>query len=94
MPLDKNDFSEPFVEKMRRRMLTSLHKYGRVADNVAKFDFVKCAEDRIRLYKETGNTEWLVDAGNFLMMEGEFPKHPNAHFRATSSAEAPKRVKA
>lgn len=89
MPLDEKQFCEDFVQKMRNRMLTSYHKYGDAKDTRKFTDFMKNAYSRMKLYEETGNTEWLVDAGNFIMMEYAFPIHPNAHFRATSSSEAP-----
>jgi hypothetical protein len=39
-----------------------------------------------------GNTEWLVDASNCIMIEFMKPRHPNAHFEATSSKESPGRA--
>lgn len=90
MPLDEKQFNEDFVQKMRNRMMTSYHKYGDAKDTRLTTDFLKNALSRIELYKKDGNTEWLVDAGNFIMMEFAFPLHPMAHFRATTSAEAPK----
>lgn len=88
--LNDKEFSEDFVQKMRNRMLTSSHKYGKVKDSRATTDFVACLKKRLELYEKDGNTEWLVDVGNFAMMEFAFPLHPDAHFRATTSAEAPK----
>jgi len=90
MALDEKDFSEDFVQKMRNRMATSLHKYGRVADNRVNIDFLENVQARLAKYGDTGNTEWLVDAANFCMMEFEMPWHKEAHFRATDSHEAPK----
>lgn len=39
-------------------------------------------------YRETGNTEYLCDAANYLMFEFMFPSHEKAHFRATDSKES------
>lgn len=50
---------------------------------------IDSAEERLRLYRETGNTEWLVDLANFAMIEFMHPSHPQAHFRATGSDESP-----
>ena len=50
---------------------------------------IDSAEERLRLYRETGNTEWLVDLANFAMIEYMHPSHPQAHFRATGSDESP-----
>jgi len=87
----KTEFSADFVAKMKARMITSFFKYGPVAKNAGEalervWDSM---EKRLNLYKETGNTEWLVDAANFIMMEYMFPQHPKAHFRATDSNESP-----
>jgi len=90
MALNEKDFSEDFATKMRNRMATSFHKYGPVKSNRATIDFVANIKARLAKYEADGNTEWLVDAANFCMMEYELPAHADAHFRATSSAEAPK----
>lgn len=39
-----------------------------------------------------GNLEWIVDEGNFKMIEFIRPSHPKAHFKATSAQESPGRV--
>lgn len=36
-----------------------------------------------------GNTEWLIDAANFAMIEFMQPQVPGAHFRATDSNASP-----
>jgi hypothetical protein len=82
--------SQEFHQLMVNRMIVSHHKYGKVADNYpTKQDAIKSLEQRLRLYKKTGNTEWLVDVANFCMIEFMRPKHPKAHFRATESKESP-----
>jgi hypothetical protein len=88
--LNDKDFSEDFAQKMRNRMATSQHKYGSVASNRTTIDFVANIKARLAKYEADGNTEWLVDAANFAMMEYEIPLHPSAHFRPTTSAEAPR----
>lgn len=42
----------------------------------------------VEKYQETGNTEYLVDAANYLMFEFMYPQHEKAHFRATDSGES------
>lgn len=85
----KTEFSNDFVDKMKNRMVQSYYKYGAVKDNAPKHDAIAALEKRLALYKETGNTEWLVDVSNFAMIEYMAPNHPAAHFRATSSDESP-----
>lgn len=85
------EFSEPFVDGMRRRMAVSYHKYGPREDSVGKVKAVEAALQRVEKYRETGNTEWLMDAANFVMMEFMAPQHPDAHYRPTDSSESPGR---
>ena len=87
-----SEFSEDFVQGMADRMAVSFHKYGRVADAFPhKLDALDSIRRRIQKYEETGNTEWLVDAANFAMIEFMHPSVSGAHFRATDSKEAPPR---
>ena len=89
------EFSEDFIQKMKNRMITSFYKYGPLASNAnrkdpdTRIDEIASLKKRLQLYEETGNTEWLVDVGNFAMIEFMYPQHPNAHFRATDSGESP-----
>jgi uncharacterized protein YjgD (DUF1641 family) len=85
----KTEFNEDFIEKMKNRMVASFYKYGPVAKNAENTDEIKSLKDRLKLYEETGNTEWLVDVANFAMIEFTYPQHPKAHFRATDSDESP-----
>lgn len=86
----RQDFNELFVQKlvekfiqyMANRMGFSHFKYGLV-DNAYpyKVDSLGTAEDRISLYRQTGNTEFLVDAANQLMTEFMRPSISGAEFR-------------
>jgi hypothetical protein len=74
MPVnDLKNFSFDFVEKMKNRVRVSHHKYGDLEktkqDPTIHRDELRNAEKRIKDYKETGNTEYLIDAANFLMFE-------------------------
>lgn len=88
----ESEFSLPFVQGMADRMAVSFHKYGYVADAYPeKVDAIASLKKRLKLYEETGNTEWLMDIGNFAMIEYMYPRHKKAHFRATDSNESPGR---
>ena len=92
-PVPGTEFNEDFVEKMRSRMSVSYYKYGPIA--VAYPDKINAIESlmqRLRKYKATGNTEFLVDAANFAMIEFIHPTFPNAYFEATDSDQSPGRV--
>jgi len=71
----------------------SYHKYGPVAVAYpSRADALRSLEQRLAKYRETGNTEWLMDVANFAMIEYMHPSHPNAHFRATDTDESPGRI--
>ncbi len=87
-----SEFSIEFVSMMKNRMGMSYHKYGPVAKAYPhKVSAMSCAQERLAKYAEDGNTEWLLDAANFLMIEFMHPAHEKAHFRATDSDESPGR---
>ena len=87
-----DEFSEQFVQGMRDRMAVSYAKYGPIKDAYPhKVDALESMKKRLDRYYETGNTEWLMDCANFMMIEFMLPRHPKAHFRATSSQESPGR---
>lgn len=87
----KTEFSEQFVDLMKNRMVFSYSKYGPLQVNYSK-KLVKCIESlekRLELYKETGNSEYLVDVANQAMIEFMCPQHPKAHFEALGSDKSP-----
>ncbi len=89
---EASEFSEEFVKGMRNRMTVSFHKYGPIKEAYPhKISAIKSLRERLEKYEETGNTEWLVDAANFAMIEFMLPSHPEAHFRGTDSHESPGR---
>lgn len=88
----KTEFSEEFVRYMKNRMVMSYFKYGSVKDAAGKVKFLEDVKRRIDKYLATGNTEWLVDAANNIMMEFMFPSVEGAHFKATDSKESPGRT--
>jgi hypothetical protein len=85
--------SPEFLLGMAARMAMSFENYGDVSEAYpAKFDALACAELRLVKYQQTGNTEYLMDAANFIMIEFMLPRHPNAHFKAEDSSTSPGRV--
>lgn len=88
-----SEISEQFIKGMCDRMGVSFHVYGRVSDAYPhKISAIESLRKRLDRYLDTGNTEWLIDAGNFAMIEFMYPSHPKAHFRATDSDESPGRA--
>lgn len=85
----ETDWSDEFVMRMQNRMVVSYAKYGPIRDAFPKkINAIESLQKRLDKYLETGNTEWLVDAANFALIEYLCPSHPNAHFRATDSDES------
>lgn len=86
------EFSESFVQGMRDRMVVSFYKYGPIVDGYPhKVDAVGSLTERLRKYAETGNTEYLIDAANFAMIEFMLPRHPKAFFAGTDDDGSPGR---
>lgn len=86
----KRDFSEDFVQKMRNRIVMSHYKYGWMSETYPEIgDAIASLEERLELYKKTGNLEHLIDVGNFAMIEYMRPRHKNAHFEAEDSEKSP-----
>ena len=86
----KMDYSEEFDTLRKNRMVVSHHKYGRCKDTYPELaQAYKCIEQRLQLYLETGNTEYLVDVANFAMIEFMHPAVPGAYFKAEDSDKSP-----
>ena len=85
-----DEYSEEFDQLRKNRVKISFYKYGSVKVNYANglIAAIPTAERCIEKYRETGNTEYLCDAANYLMFEFMYPKIEGAHFRATGSAES------
>ena len=88
-----SEFSQEFVQGMANRMAVSYFKYGRVAEGYPhKVNALDSLEQRLKKYHQTANTEYLVDAANFCMIEFMHPSVPSAHFTPTDSNGSPGRA--
>lgn len=86
------EVSEVFIRAMKDRMVMSFYKYGLLTEAYPrKVDAVGSMMERVRKYAETGNTEFLVDAANFAMIEFMHPRHPGAFFQPTDDDASPGR---
>ena len=91
----ESEIDPKFLQGMANRMAVSFHKYGPVADGYPdNVDALGSLTQRIAMYLETGNTEYLMDAANFAMIEFMHPSLRGAHFTATDSDGSPGRVRA
>lgn len=79
-----------FVGHMHNRLAVSEHKYGSMKEQYPlNRDALISLEQRLQMYRETHNLEWLVDAANFVFIELFCSRYPDAHFRPTDSDESP-----
>ena len=86
----KEEYSEEFDKLRKNRVEVSYHKYGSAKDNFGQH-LVNAIESHdlcIKKYQETGNTEYLLDATNYLMFEYMYPNRRDAYFKATSNSES------
>lgn len=99
----ETEFRDDFIQGMKDRMVMSFYKYGPVAAAYPdKVDAIGSLMQRLRLYArgdpakgiEPGNTEYLMDAANFCMIEFAHPRHAQAHFKGTDDDESPGRIAA
>lgn len=101
---EDEDFNRYFeaLQLMANRMAVSHFKYGNMAKNAgAGCDDMTGGRERLWMYDgegepsvrgkkgNTGNTENLIDAANFFIIEYLFPRHSKAHFKAQTSAQSP-----
>lgn len=86
----EKEYSSKFDEARKNRVKTSFYKYGSAKENYGKrlSNPIKNLQLCIDKYKETHNTEYLVDAANYCMFEYMYPQFDDAYFRATSSEES------
>lgn len=86
----KAEYSEQFDQLRKNRVAMSTYKYGSAKINFGQklVDAMGCIERCIKKYQDTGNTEYLLDLGNYAMFEFMYPQHENAHFKATESKDS------
>jgi len=82
------EYSNRFIERMKQAMIVSYHKYGPFRKAYPhKINAIACLEARLRLYKQTGNADYLIDIANFAMIEFMLPAHTNHHDSPTDGGE-------
>lgn len=92
-PAPYSEYSLEFIQGMINRMIVSYYKYGLVGDAYPKqFSAVHSLQQRLNAYLDTGNTEYLMDAANFDMIEFMHPHLENAHYTPTDSDGSPGRT--
>src|SRR5258708_14634697 len=87
VPVDQINIE--FLQGMLDRMAVGFHNYGHMRRQHNRTDNLKCKNLRIDKYKETKNTEYLIDDANYAMMEFTVPGIEGAFFKTTSKDESP-----
>ena len=86
----KTCFSEEFLEKMKNALHMSYYKYGEAKMTYPELaQAYKCIGERLQLYEQTHNKEYLVDVANFAMLEFMFPAFDDAQYKPTDSDKSP-----
>ena len=86
----EEEYSDNFDWLRKVRVEASYYKYGSAKINFGEglVEAIPTALQCIEKYRQTGNTEYLCDAGNYLMFEFMYPQQEGAFFKATSSRES------
>jgi hypothetical protein len=93
MTCPSSEYDQRFLDGMLNRMAVSFYKYGPVkAAFPHKVNALQSLQQRLAEYEKTGNTEFLIDAANFAMIEFMQPSRKDAHFTATDANASPGRV--
>lgn len=89
MRLDE-EYSEKADDLRKKRVMMSYYKYGPAKQNFASGNVqaIPTMERCVEKYKDTKNTEYLLDAMNYLMFEFMWPQLPGAYFKATDSKDS------
>lgn len=86
----RRDFSDAFVMKMQNAIEMSHYKYGWMSQTYPELaQAYKCIRERLELYEQTHNTEYLVDVANFAMIEFKHPSFADSRYRPTDSGDSP-----
>lgn len=82
--LKKTEWSKLFETLMRNRMIQGAYRYGLLGSkDKLDYDRISNMIERLKLYKQNGNDELLVDVANICLCEFIEGRHPNKHFKST-----------
>lgn len=81
--LEQSEWSPKFESLMRNRMMMGGLRYGLLERKGNKnYNYLADVERRVKAYRNTGNTEHLVDVANLCLLAFEFDRHPTKHFES------------
>ena len=73
------------MQNMADRLALGTLKYE---NKGTKYNYRETLDKVLAAYDEDGNTEHLIDAANYCLLEFTEPGHPKANFRETDSDES------
>lgn len=82
-----HEYSKEFDERRKEKVTISYYKYGPIKENFGNklVQAIPTCQKCIKKYEETGNTEYLADAANYLMFEFMYPQKEGAYYKNTDS---------
>lgn len=80
-------FSQEFLQGMLNRLAVGYYNYGPVRRGT--YDWIASLILRLNRYQESHNSENLIDAANYAMLEFLYPLDPHSHFWATDKRGSP-----
>lgn len=83
--MEETEWSPEFEQLMRNRLLMGCLRYGPLLAKKKvghKWDLMGAVEKKIKLWKATGNDEYLVDIANYCLLEFACGAHVTKHFHA------------
>ena len=87
--LQETEWCPEFEQLMRNRLIMGRIRYGQSLQDKEKgvYDCLKAIERKVIAFRNTGNTEYLVDVANYCLIEFMHSTHPHKHFGPTDDAD-------
>lgn len=85
--IPQTQFSKDFLQGMLNRVAVGYHNYGPAKKG--GYNWMKSLRMRLTHYRETHNTENLIDAANYAMLEFTYPNDRKAYFKPTDKSGSP-----
>lgn len=86
--LKESEWSTEFETLMRNRLIMGAFRYSMLhTQGKPRYDRTESIEKHVKLYREGGNLEHLVDIANIALCEFEESYHPLRHFKGLDDSE-------
>lgn len=90
--IPQTQFSKEFLQGMLNRVAVGYYNYGDAAKSYKAggvFNWLASLRMRLTKYRETNNTENMIDIANYAMLEFMYPNNKKAFFKATDKSGSP-----